>query len=282
MRDFAKSPASQTLIVNDASMMKALVQFMSTTTDPEIMLLCTETFHHLAGNAKCREIILKRTEIMTNLEVLAVINAGDHAEQISANAKSALALLATPAPAAAAAPAAVRGVLGPASAASAAGSNSSGASGRNASSSTSWSSQNLRPTGAFGGRGYLTSISFSVPSLQGDEQRNQLESVLIHTRGVVSVTIDVATKRARIYTSSSTDEVSSAIIKTLAENDFPDAAVVEVASKDDAAGKSKKPGYVDLNSCANKDALVRYQRSAKKTDNAAGNGWFSSVTSYFW
>jgi hypothetical protein len=271
MRDFAKNPASQMLIVGDSSMMKTLIKFMTVTDDAEITKLCVETFHALVQNPKCCALIKKRPEVVTNLEGIV---SGAHSEAVITQAKDALALITAAsddAPAAAgssAAEAPAKIPLGDVSASTL---------------NTGYSSRTVRPAGSFGGRGYLYPIVIRVPALANctEEVRAQVETVLIHTRGVVSVTIEAAAQRARIYTSAKVEEISELLIQSLADNDFANVTVIEAAPRDELM-KARKPGYVTLDKTSNKEAIVRYQRPATGKEQQANGGWFSNVTSYFW
>ncbi len=261
IRDFAVNPASQSLIIGDASMLNTLVQFLATTNEPETIIASLEAFQALSKNQTHRQTVLALPGILIKLADLCDYDADPaYGSQISSISKQTLdnlqSLVNTPAP------------------------------------KIDRDATRLPPVaackaGAFGVRGYLYPLALSIPDMVNEAARSRVESSLIATKGVVSLTIDMGTKVATLYCSQKAADMQARCIEALSAGGFKASVSSGAADKENAvnsstSGAGDRPGYLTKSSTG-KDALVRYvDKNEKKKPTQASGGWLGGITSYFW
>jgi len=257
IRDFAVNPATQGLIVNDASMTQTLMNFINDKdSDSATILACVEAFHALSKNQDFRSNVASITGLLPKLAELCELDEGEHAAKIASLAKVTL-------------------------------DNASG----NTTDKKAPVEKVVLPTvtavraGAFGTRGYVHNMLVHVPEMSTDAQRALVETAVINTKGLVSVTIDMQLRNVNIYTSVNPEEFAPKVIAAIAEAGFKASHVQGKDKADAKPAATGKPGYAQKpGACNNKDAVVKYvDKNAKKQKEAPKeNGWLGGITSYFW
>lgn len=253
MRDFAVNPQCQSMFADNPDLINNLMNFTTTSQDKdnETLLICMEALFALSKHKECRAKLNNVDGIMVKLAALCDYANGDDTDRINHFAKNTMDHLAGTAPSLTAAP-----------------------------------NRFPQKTSAFGTRGgYLSNLVLSLPDLTA-EGRDNIESALVNTKGVVSFTIDVQRKTATLYCSQASKEIQPKIVETLGLAGWKAVPVTTLAEKNKVNASTTKPtksGYMNRNTSSQQDALVRYNDKKKEpVKDEAGNGWINSVTSYFW
>jgi hypothetical protein len=121
---------------------------------------------------------------------------------------------------------------------------------------------------AFGSK-YNHQVTFSLPKLEKDEDKNTIEKTLIHTRGTIAVTVDLSNKTANCFTSLEVAAYVAVVTEALAQY-----GAVQIEN----TKKTKRPGQTDA-------ALVSYKnkpKAKKQQTQQEEAGWLGGITSYFW
>jgi hypothetical protein len=131
---------------------------------------------------------------------------------------------------------------------------------------------------AFSTRGYVYNLVVNVADMNTEAHRAQVESAVINTKGLVSVTIDMQLRNVNIYSSVKPEEFGPKVLLSLSSAGFKGTIGKDKSNDPKSNGK---PGYANKPT-GNKEAVVKYVDKSKKPKEAQKDGWLGGITSYFW
>lgn len=149
-------------------------------------------------------------------------------------------------------------------------------------------------TERFGVRGYMHNVNIFIKEMKDEKNRCEVEKAIIDTKGVVSVTIDKATKQAILTCAHDQASMLPRLSYSLDQAGFScelykDTRPSYQDKENASSSNGDKPGYISKEGAGKKGSLINVNDSlrsrlakGKGKKEEESSGFFASVTSYFW